>query len=158
VARTRAAPAPPYSRKLLKPRQRPALTPHHTARRDADGRPARKPTSLTAGEVAAGVAPHARDIQRCYRDEIGEARGANHLELTLVIAYDGRVRSATVAVPRLAARTTRRMAACMRTALATARFPERRSDTMAILPYYFQKTEAPDAGPQLSCWNRSGCP
>jgi hypothetical protein len=127
-----------------------------TAAPDDDARPERRPASLTAGEIRAGVAPHARDIQRCYRDELGDTH-ATQLELTLVIAYNGRVRSAKANVPGLPAKAAQKMASCMRTALVSARFPERRSDTMAVLPYVFQKTDAPDAGPQLSCWNRKGC-
>ena len=134
-----------------------AATPPMATVTDDAGRPARKPMSLAASEIAAAVAPHAREIQRCYTDELGDARGAGHLELTLVIAYTGRVRSAKASVPGLPARSTTRMASCMRTALAAARFPERRSDTMAVLPYFFQKTEAPAAGPQFSCWDRKGC-
>jgi hypothetical protein len=103
------------------------------------------------------VTQHVPDIQRCYRAEIGEAQHANRLELTLVIAYNGRVRSVQASVPGLPAKPARKMESCIRTALEPARFPERRNDTMAVLPYYFQKTDAPDAGPQLSCWNPKGC-
>ena len=36
------------------------------------------------------------------------------------------------------------------------RFPERRNDTTATVPYYFQHTNTPGGGPQESCWNPKG--
>ena len=122
-----------------------------------DVRGERKPAFLTAADIAAEVTPYAPDIQRCYREINGDAPRASHVSLKLVIAPEGHLRSLEASSPGLSARTTRKIAACARTALETARFPARRNETIAIVPYYFQKTDAPNAGPQLSCWSAKGC-
>ena len=33
----------------------------------------------------------------------------------------------------------------------------RKTFTTATIPYFFQRTAAPNAGPQLSCWDPKGC-
>ena len=122
-----------------------------------DVRVERKPAFLTASDIASEVAPYAPDIQRCYREANGDVPRASHVSLTLVIAADGRLRSLEASSPGLSARTTRRIAACARSVLDLVRFPARRNETIAVVPYYFQKTDAPNAGPQLSCWSAKGC-
>ena len=49
------------------------------------------------------------------------------------------------------------MAACIREAVEVVKFPARRNDTTAIVPYFFQHTNTPGGGPQLSCWDPKGC-
>ena len=117
----------------------------------------RKPAFLTAGDIAGEVTPYARDLQRCYRELRSDAPRARHVSLTLVIAPDGHLRSLEARSPSLAAKTTRKIAACAHAVLEPVRFPARRNETVAVVPYYFQKTEAPNAGPQLSCWSPKGC-
>jgi hypothetical protein len=116
-----------------------------------------KERTLSARDVAALVAPHAPDIGRCYRSAIGDSPRTTRLELTLRISHDGAVRALRAHAPGLPAKTTRKIAACARTVLAGVAFPERRGDTTVVVPYFFHKTDAPDAGPQQSCWNPKGC-
>jgi hypothetical protein len=120
-------------------------------------RPARAEPFLTAGEITVHVAPHAPEIERCYLDRLGDSRHGGHLDLTLVVARDGSVLSLRAAASGLPAKTAKKVEACIRDIVETVQFPARRNDTTAVVPYVFQKTDAPNAGPQLSCWNPRGC-
>jgi hypothetical protein len=119
--------------------------------------PARGDLDLTAGEITAQVAPHAPQIERCYLDRLGDSHRGGHLELALVIARDGSVLALKAAAGGLPAKTARKVEACIREIVETVRFPARRSNTAAVVPYEFHKAAAPGAGPQVSCWSPSGC-
>jgi hypothetical protein len=120
-------------------------------------RTTRKAPFLSAGEVAAEVRPYAPEIERCYLERLDDRRQAGHLHLTFVIGRDGTVVSIAAAAPGLPARAAHRVESCIREAVDALHFPARRNDTTAIMPYYFQYTDAPGAGPQPSCWNPKGC-
>jgi hypothetical protein len=119
--------------------------------------PGRLDPFLTAREITTHVAPHASEIERCYLDRRSDARRGGHLDLTLVIARDGSVLSLKAAASGLPAKTARKVEACIREIVETVQFPVRRNDTTAVVPYVFQKTDAPGTGPVLSCWNPKGC-
>lgn len=106
---------------------------------------------LVSREITAVVAPHLSEIKRCYLEAAvpSEPRGSARLELRFVIGREGWVRSVSATVPGLPAKPTHKLAACMREILADVRFPARRNETLAVVPYFFQKTVAPNAGPQL---------
>jgi hypothetical protein len=127
----------------------------HPAGHDALARP--KQRFLDARDIAALVTPHASEIEHCYLGENGGLAGTSHLDLTLAIARDGHVLSLDAAVPGRSGRMARKVAACVRDVLESVRFPARRNATTVVVPYMFQKTDAPAAGPQLSCWNPKGC-
>jgi hypothetical protein len=112
---------------------------------------------LAVGDITALVTPHAPEIQRCYLRGIGASRRPGHLDLTFVIARDGNVLSVKAAAPGVPAKAVRRIGTCIRKAVDGLQFPARPNDTTAVVPYLFQRTVAPNAGPQLSCWNRKGC-
>ena len=112
---------------------------------------------LSAGDVSALVAPHEPAIERCYLDAVGAARPGSRVELTFVIARAGDVLSLRAAASGLRAHTLRKLEGCVRSEVESVKFPERRNDTTAVVPYLFQRTDAPNAGPQLSCWNPKGC-
>jgi hypothetical protein len=112
---------------------------------------------LTTGDVTDIVAPRAADIERCYLDALGTSRRGGRLDVMLTIARNGAVLSVDTAAPGLPAVAAHHMHSCIRGAVEGLQFPVRRNDTTAIVPYYFQRTDAPDAGPQLSCWNPRGC-
>jgi hypothetical protein len=117
----------------------------------------RKQPFLEAHDVAALVSPHGAGIERCYFAGVGALTHASRLDLTLVIARDGRVRSVKAAAPGLRGGAAREVTRCVRDQLDDVQFPARRNDTTAVVPFVFHKTEAPDAGPQLSCWRARGC-
>ncbi len=123
----------------------------------AEPRPTRRPAFLEATDVTAQVAPHAAALERCYLAHITDGRHAGHLDILLEIARDGRVRSVATAAGDLSPRATQQVTTCIRAIAQAVQFPERRNDTTVVLPFYFQKTEAPGAGPQLSCWSAKGC-
>lgn len=123
----------------------------------ASPRPARKQAHLSASEVAALVAPHGPAIERCYLDAVGGVRRTSQLDLMFVIARQGHVLSVDIGAPSASPYAVDAMVRCIRSSVDSLHFPERRNDTTAIVPYVFQRTEAPSAGPQLSCWNAKGC-
>jgi hypothetical protein len=120
-------------------------------------RPARKEPFLSTTDVTAGVAPHISEIEHCYLDRVGTAPRGGHLDLTLEIARDGFLISVHAAASGVPANTTHKIEACIREIVETVQFPARRNDTTAVVPYLFQKTAAPGAGPILSCWSAQGC-
>jgi len=165
-----AAPARAEHKDAAQPRERIAATAAEAVRTEhgapslttgqlglTGARAVRKDVVLEASEVAAEVRPYAPDIERCYLDRLDDVRHAGRLDLTFVIGRDGHVVSLDAAAPGLPSRTVRQVASCIRDAVDPIHFPERRSDTTAIVPYYFQHTSAPGGGPQLSCWNPRGC-
>lgn len=112
---------------------------------------------LTTSDVTTVVGDRAADIERCYLDAVGASRRGGKLDVMFTIARNGSVLSVDTAAPSLSAVAAHRMHTCIRTAVEGLTFPSRRNDTTAIVPYYFQRTDAPNAGPQLSCWNPRGC-
>lgn len=129
----------------------------HRDHRDGPMPAERQAPFLAAGEIAAEVRPFAPEIERCYLERLGDTHRAGHLDLTLVIGRDGAVVSVSAAAPGLPGRAAHQVESCIRGTVETLHFPERRNDTTAVVPYYFQRTRAPGAGPQLSCWNPRGC-
>jgi hypothetical protein len=128
-----------------------------SARDSVAPRPPRKQAHLSASDVAALVAPHGPAIERCYLDAVGGVRRTSQLDLMFVIARQGHVLSVDIGAPAASPLAVDAMVRCIRSAVDSLHFPERRNDTTAIVPYVFQRTEAPSAGPQLSCWNPKGC-
>ena len=112
---------------------------------------------LSAREISDLVAPHAPEIHQCYVDGIGAAQKSSRLDLTFMIARDGTVLSLTAAAVGVPAKAVHKIEDCIRAAVDGLQFPARRSDTTAVVPYFFQKTSAPNAGPVMSCWNPKGC-
>jgi hypothetical protein len=113
---------------------------------------------LSPGDITAAVAPHATDVEQCYRERLDAgAHLAGRLDVTLSIARDGTLLDVRTAAAGASRATARKIEACVRTAVEGVQFPARRNDTTGVLPYVFQKTDASDAGPQLSCWSPKGC-
>jgi hypothetical protein len=123
----------------------------------ASARAQLKEPFLEAGDITTRVAPHNPEIERCYLDEIGTSRRPGRLDLTFEIARDGAVLSVKAAATGLSTKLAHKVEACIHASVDGIEFPVRRNDTTAVVPYFFQKTDAPNAGPQLSCWNPKGC-
>jgi hypothetical protein len=119
--------------------------------------PALADKGLTADEVQAQLKPVAAEIERCYMDRTADVRGAGHLDLVLSVSRYGIVEHLDVKTPGLAAKLAKDIDGCVRAAVAPVAFPTRKTFTTATVPYFFQRTAAPNAGPQLSCWNPAGC-
>jgi hypothetical protein len=119
--------------------------------------PQRLARYLTTGDVTEVVASRSSEIERCYINALGASRRGGRLDLMFIIARDGHVVSLDSAASGLPTVAAHRLHKCLRTTVEALQFPARRNDTTAIVPYYFQRTDAPNAGPQLSCWNPKGC-
>jgi hypothetical protein len=113
---------------------------------------------LEAKEVRAQLKPFAIELERCYLDRTTEIRGAGHMELVFDVSRYGIVEHLRVTTPGLPAKLAKDVDACVRTVVQPVAFPVKKTFTTATVPYYFQRTNAPNAGPQLSCWSPAGCP
>lgn len=116
-----------------------------------------RPVSLSAADVSAQLAPYAEQIERCYLDRTPEVRGAGQLQLVLTVTRHGSLEAIAIKTPGLAAKLAKQIDGCIRETIGTVAFPARRTFTTATIPYFFQRTLAPNAGPQLSCWDPKGC-
>lgn len=119
--------------------------------------PATTDRTLSAAEVSTRMRAFDAEIGGCYHRIAGAVRGAGHLDIRLDIHRTGAVDAIDVATPGLSTRTSLAIARCVKTTLAGTTFPARKSPTIAVVPYFYQRTAAPGAGPQLSCWNPRGC-
>ena len=116
----------------------------------------RPPHSLSVADITAQLAPIADDIERCFLDRASATGGK--LELVLTVTRKGQVESLIVKTPGLSAKVGKQIDGCIRPLVEPVAFPVRRTFTTATIPFLFQKTAAPGAGPQLSCWDAAGCP
>lgn len=117
----------------------------------------RLPSQLEAADVTAEISSQRDAIERCYLAHVRAPHQAGQLDVLFEIGRDGRVRSVATAAPALTPYSAPTVTRCIRAIASTIQFPVRRNDTTVVLPYLFQATTAPDAGPQLSCWNPKGC-
>lgn len=116
-----------------------------------------RPRALSAADVASQLAPFSEQIEHCYLDRTAEIRGAGQLELVLTVTRHGSVESLDVKTPGLATKLAKQIDGCIRETIGTVAFPARKTFTTATVPYFFQRTAAPNAGPQESCWDPKGC-
>ena len=116
-----------------------------------------KPRALTPADVTSQLAPFADQIEHCYLDRTTEIRGAGQLELVLTVTRHGSVESLDIKTPGLATKLAKQIDGCIREMIASVAFPARKTFTTATVPFFFQRTAAPNAGPQLSCWDPKGC-
>ena len=114
--------------------------------------------TLTLAEVEAQVKPVSAEISRCYLDAAAGARAGGELRVQLDIHRRGKLDAVSVAAPGLPAKLLRKVELCVRGLVEPIEFPARRAPTTAVVPFYFQRTDAPNAGPQLTCWSPRGCP
>jgi len=114
-------------------------------------------TTLALSEISDAVKPVSATLERCYLDVAADVKGATRLDVKLGIFRKGTVYSVEVVTPGLPAKLSKKVDACVRTAVANLKFPARKADTTVVIPYFFQKTAATNAGPYESCWNPRGC-
>jgi hypothetical protein len=117
-----------------------------------------KPVALSVTDVSAQLQPIAHDIEHCYLDRAAEIRGAGKLDLVLTITRKGAIESLAVKTPGLPVKLAKQIDACIRPIVEPVAFPARKTFTTATIPFFFQHTAAPGAGPQESCWDAAGCP
>ncbi len=113
--------------------------------------------ALSSDDVQATLKPLADEIEHCYMDRTTEVRGAGHMELVLTVSRHGVVEHLDVKTPGLGTKVAKDVDGCIRSTVAPVAFPVRKTFTTATVPYFFQRTAAPNSGPQLSCWDPKGC-
>lgn len=113
--------------------------------------------ALSPTDVTAQLRPYAASIERCYLDRTAEVAGAGKLSVELTVSRKGEVEAIAVKTPGLSTRLGVQIGDCIVHAVEGVAFPARRTHTTATVPFYFQRTTAPGAGPQLSCWDPAGC-
>lgn len=112
--------------------------------------------ALSQADIDAQVKPVSAEISKCYLD--AAAQGGGQLKVQLAIHRRGTLDAVTVTAPGVPAKIARKIEACVRGVVEPLEFPARRTSTTAVLPFFFQRTAAPNAGPQQSCWSSRGCP
>jgi hypothetical protein len=115
------------------------------------------PIALSPTDVTAQLRPHASTIERCYLERTADIAGAGRLSLELTVSRKGKVLAIAVKTPGLPTKLGVQIGGCIADSLEGVTFPPRRTYTTATVPFYFQRTAAPGAGPLLSCWSASGC-
>jgi hypothetical protein len=111
--------------------------------------------ALSQADIDAQVKPVSAEISKCYLDAAAQG---GQLKVQLAIHRRGTLDTVTVAAPGVPAKIARKIEACVRGVVEPLEFPARRTSTTAVLPFFFQRTAAPNAGPQQSCWSSRGCP
>ena len=114
--------------------------------------------SLTAQEVARYFAPYVPEVRTCYLTHARGKHADGTLRLELLIHPGGKIYRFGFVAPGVEKPWRTRLDTCLRKLPSTWSFPVRPSFTSAVLPFLFQRTNAPGAGPIESCWDPRGCP
>ncbi len=111
---------------------------------------------LSRKEIEAAMAPHVDGISACYKTNAGSQKGADgHISLEMLIRPEGTIQKLWVVAPSI---TGAKLSKCVRDLSKAWRFPKKPGFTNAVVPFYFQKSRDPGAGPFQSCWSAKGCP
>jgi hypothetical protein len=111
---------------------------------------------LALPDIRKIVAASEPEIARCYKDHgLVQPRATGTLSVQLLIHRNGTLKSLEVDAPGVKGDALR---SCIDRVASSWRFPQRRRFTRVALPFLFLRTQAPGAGPQLSCWDPKGCP
>jgi len=113
---------------------------------------------LSAAEVQKYFAPYVPAVRGCYVANARSKSADGNLRLELIIHPDGSIFRFGFAAPGVTAPWLGKLEACLRALVPGWHFPVRKRFTTAVLPFLFQTTRAPGAGPIESCWDPRGCP
>lgn len=114
--------------------------------------------SLTAAEVTRSFEPYAAAVRTCYLDHGRSKTADGTLRIELLIHPGGKVFRFGFVARGVTNPWLQRLDGCLRPLSMTWAFPVRRGFTTAVMPFLFQRTRAPGAGPIESCWDPRGCP
>jgi hypothetical protein len=115
-------------------------------------------TTLTAKEVQKYFEPYVPAVRSCYVASAHSKSADGTLRLELIIHPSGSIFKFGFAAPGVEKPWLARLDACLRKLAASWHFPVRTRFTTVVLPFLFQRTAAPGAGPIESCWDPRGCP
>lgn len=124
----------------------------------AAGEDPRPAPTLSAKEVATYFEPYLPEVRGCYLANARSKTADGTLRLELIIHPDGKVFRFGFVAAGVVKPWLPRLDACLRKLPPAWSFPARRGYTSAVLPFLFQRTRAPGAGPIESCWDARGCP
>jgi hypothetical protein len=125
---------------------------------DAAARPDDPGATLSAKEVATYFQPYVPEVKQCY---LASAHGKDvdgTLRLELIIHPSGVIYKFGFVAPGITEPWLGKLETCLRTLSSAWHLPARSGYTTAVLPFLFQRTNAPGAGPIESCWDPRGCP
>lgn len=107
-------------------------------------------TSIDASDLKKYFAPYVSGVKDCYVASSRERTATGVLRLELVIRPDGTVNRFAFKAPGIIGAPLRLLDSCLRARSETWHFPVRRGFTTAIIPFQFQLTYAPGAGPKAT--------
>ncbi len=111
---------------------------------------------LNRKEIEAAMAPHVPAIAACYKQHTAKQKNVDgKLSLEMLIHPEGTLQKLWVHAPSVRGDA---LETCIEQLAKTWRFPKKPGFTNAIVPFFFQKTNAKGAGPLQSCWSAKGCP
>ena len=113
---------------------------------------------LTAKEVARYFEPYVPEVRACYLTHTKDKAVSGKLRLELIIHHAGHIFRFGFDALGVDKPTRAKLNNCLRALVPTWRMPVRKGFTSVVLPFLFQKTTAPGAGPIESCWDARGCP
>jgi hypothetical protein len=103
--------------------------------------------TISAKDLKKYFEPYIPSVRDCY---VANAQGHGvdgNLRLELIIHRDGTVFRFGFEAPGVTGGALRKLDSCLRALSETWHLPVRRGFTTAVLPFYFQRTLAPGAGP-----------
>lgn len=114
--------------------------------------------TLTAAELDRYFEPYVPQVRACYLASARGPRATGAVRLEIIIHRDGSVWKLGVVAPGVTGVSGVRLERCVQKAARSWHFPVRAGFTTAAIPFYFQRTHAPGAGPRPSCSRARGCP
>ncbi len=111
---------------------------------------------LSREEIEAAMAPHIVAISDCYKRHTAKQKDVSgKLSLEMLIRPEGTLQKLWVHAPTVEGDGVDK---CIHKLSTGWRFPKKPGFTNAVVPFFFQKTNAKGAGPIESCWSAKGCP
>ena len=114
--------------------------------------------SLTAKELETYFEPYVPEVKKCWLTHAKGPDVKGELRLELVIHNHGHVRRFAFMAPGVVGKPLAKLDACLRKLSKKWSFPQRGGFTTAVIPFYYQRTNAPGAGPEGTCRTKRGCP
>jgi hypothetical protein len=103
--------------------------------------------TISAKDLKKYFEPYIPAVRDCYVANAHEREADGNLRLELIIHRDGTVFRFGFAARGVTGAWLRKLDGCLRELSETWHFPVRRGFTTAVMPFYFQRTLAPGAGP-----------
>ncbi len=114
--------------------------------------------TLSAAEVHKAFARYEPAVESCYVNLARGKKADGTLRLELIIHRDGTVFTFAFTAAGVEQPSLGKLDACLRELVPSWQFPPRKGFTTVVLPFLYQHTHAPGAGPIESCWDPRGCP